>query len=85
VLGNSTLRTMQGVACRDLPLRPGDYLVFQASGARMLVIASTEQLAREGHAGQRIAGLMSGMRGSRWEDFWIDWIGYNTVWNIHRS
>ena len=77
-------RCLEGVASRQLPICPGDMLVFQASGQRMLVVCCSEQQTAMEGTGQRIAGIVSGTRSSWWDDFVIEWSGWNSAWAIIR-
>lgn len=75
---------MEAVGNKTLPIRPGDLLLFQASGHRMLVVCATEQCHAGEGVGQHIAGITSATLRWWWDDFMIEWAGLNTVWTIHR-
>jgi hypothetical protein len=83
--GSFVRKTMDALCVRTLPIRPGDMLCFLASGHRFMVVASSEQCAQSGSAGQRIAGMMSATHAWWWSDFWIDWAGLDSIWTIHRT
>jgi hypothetical protein len=77
-----------------LPICPGDMLIFMMTGKRMLIIYSNinddagnqrDQYANRHNQGQRIAGIVLKNNRYWWEDFWINWRGYNVYWTIHRS
>lgn len=76
---------MEGVASKQLPILPGDMIVFTASGHRMLVVCASDQRTAHEGTGQRIAGLTSGTKTWWWDDFVIEWSGWKTAWTIHRS
>ena len=73
------------LAAKELPICPGDMLVFQASGHRMLVVACSDQLRASGSTGQQVAGVVSATQAWWWSDFWIDWTGFREAWSIHRG
>lgn len=83
---------MEALARRQLPVRPGDYVLFKVSGSRLLV---TVAMACRGHdnpqrgeptMGQDLVGLMwNPVEGSSLTEFWIDWSGYEEFWTIHRT
>ncbi len=86
--GNATLRTMQAVGSKVLPVQPGDYLYFKVTDKRFLVIAAGEQSTQSGTsvgAGQRVAGISTRPGAYWWEDFFLDWSGLNSLWTIHRT
>lgn len=86
--GNATLRTMQAVGDKTLPIRPGDYLYFNVTDKRFLVIAAADQSAQGGSSvgpGQRVAGISTRPGTYWWEDFFLDWAGLNSLWTIHRA
>ena len=77
---------MRSVSDRSLPIRPGDLICFHTSGTIQFVVCCSEQLtglkSTASGTGQQVAGLNSKQR---WEEFYIDWAGHNTLWSIHRT
>lgn len=74
------------VGKRILPIRPGDMVIFTASGNRTLIVCcETQGRSPEGNTGQRIGGITSATHRWWWDDYWLDWSGYSTAWTIHRS
>lgn len=83
----SQVRTVaNAVATRALPVLPGDMLYFTASKNSLFIVASSLQEHVEGNAGQHICGLLthSFSRTTTWDNIWIDWKGYNSLWTIVR-
>lgn len=80
-------RVMEAVGNRILPIRPGDMLFFVTTNERMFIICSThqEKHLQGGQRGQRVAGIRGGHGKYKWEDMWLNWDGYATLWTIHRT
>lgn len=85
---HSTVRkVMEAVSSRALPVRPGDMLFFSLTHERMFIVCSTEQSKHPegGQAGQHVAGIRGGNGKWRWENVWLNWDGYNSLWTVHRT
>ena len=83
----SQVRTVaNAVATRALPILPGDVLNFTVSKNSLLIIASSHQEHVDGNAGQHVCGLLthSFSRVTTWDNIWIDWKGYKSLWTIVR-
>jgi hypothetical protein len=78
-------QALQAVRDGDLPVRPGDLLLFHASGNRMLVISADSYRNQGGRACQRVGGLMSTTHMTcTITVMFLDWAGYSSHWTIHR-
>lgn len=85
-------RCLGAVAEKQLPVLPGDYILFNFSGARLLVIiampgSTIDSLARgEPTMGQDLVGLMwRPDKGSTLTNYRLDWSGVFEFWTIHRT
>jgi hypothetical protein len=71
---------------KTLPLCPGDLICFTASGKRLFVVVSSDQQVRNGLSGQHVYGMLAHAdRTWAWDDFWLAWSGYSSLWTIHRK
>lgn len=85
-------RCLEAVGGKRLPVLPGDYVLFNVSGSRLLVTVAMPVMPKDNEArgevtmGQELVGLIwNPTEGSCLTQIWLDWSGYLEYWTIHRA